>query len=507
MGTFETLLNTAVIADLKKSIGLFMPEILLIITFVIAILADLIFKKARKIAGVISLAGFLVTGIYMMNNAGASEATFMGMFAVDPFSMFFKYLFLLSGIAVTLMSFFSEELYKENRSMGEYYTLILGMTIGMFAIVGANNLIVVYLALETMSLSSYVLSGYTKEIKRASEASLKYVIYGSLSSGIMIWGISLLFGLTGSLSFFEINAALSQASGNHVALLVASLMILAGFAYKISAVPFHFWTPDVYEGAPVSITAYLSVASKAAGFAALMRFIYVGFINFDQSTSSVYNMLAIVDWKFLITVLSVITMTIGNLVALWQNNVKRILAYSGIAHAGYLLMGVVVMNQAGIIAVLIYFASYLIMNFGAFFVVQMIADKVGSEDLDEYVGMGYRAPALGTTLTIFLISLTGLPPTVGFIGKFYLFAAVLDSGLIWLAVVGVLNSVVSLYYYSKIFRNMWVRGVDNDNPNIKYSIGAQVLMYALAVPTIFYGLYATPLVAWAESSFKMLIGR
>jgi NADH-quinone oxidoreductase subunit N len=507
MGNLLSLFLEQYVADLKRSLALFVPELILAVAFVLLVIVDLIFQKSKYITGIVALVGFAATIIYMIFNPVGHSFGFWQMYVFDPFSSFFKFIFLISGFAVVLISFFSDELNKSDRTMGEYYTLILGMTLGMFVITSASNLILIYLALETMSLSSYVLAGYTKEIKRASEASLKYVIYGALSSGVMIYGISILYGLTGTFNLFELNVFLSQYQGNMLPLIVSALMILFGFGYKISAVPFHFWTPDVYEGSPVAITAYLSVASKAAGFAVFMRFLKAGFIDTTTATEQIWHLLSAVDWKFLVSVLSVLSMTVGNLVALWQTNVKRILAYSSIAHAGYMLMGVTVMSEGGYLAVMIYFFAYLFMNFGAFYVVQLIANKIGSEELDDYQGLGYRSPLLGTAMAIFLVSLTGLPPTVGFVGKLYIFQAVLNANMIWLAVIGVLNAVISLAYYAKIFRNMWLRGLDRQDEPMKYSLYAQILVYAFMVPTIYYGLFWSPIVRWAESSVLMFIGK
>jgi NADH-quinone oxidoreductase subunit N len=384
------------------------------------------------------------------------------------------------------------------------------MTFGMFLLSESINLIMVYLSLETMSISSYILAGYTKEIKRASEASLKYVIFGAVSSGIMIYGISLLYGLTGSLNLIEINQYIFSNNVNSFPLLLSGLMIVAGIGYKISAVPFHFWTPDVYEGAPITITAYLSVASKAAGFALLIRFLKMGFINTESLSglSSVWQLLGQVDWKFIIAILSVLTMTLGNLVAVWQTNLKRLLAYSSIAHAGYMLMGVVVMTDAGVLAVLVYFIVYLFMNLGAFYVVMLLANKIGSEELDDYTGIGYKAPTLSVCMVIFLISLTGLPPTAGFIGKLYIFKAVLQADYIWLAVIGILNSVVSLFYYVKIFRNMFLRGVEAGETakTFEFSAPSIIMLFIFVIPTLLFGIYYTPIVAWAESSVKIFLG-
>jgi NADH-quinone oxidoreductase subunit N len=493
--------------ELNKSIVLFRPETALVVTFIVALLADLIFRKSKNISGYIAIIGFIITGIFLFTSDVQGATAFSKMLAIDSFAQFFKFVILLSGFIVIIISFFSNELYEHGRGMGEYFTLIVGMTFGMFLLSGATNLIMIYLAIETMSISSYVLAGYTKEIRRSSEASLKYVIFGAVSSGLMIYGISILFGLTGSLNLYEINHAIAHGKTELLPLLVSGIMIIAGIGYKISAVPFHFWTPDVYEGAPVSITALLSVASKAAGFAVLIRFLKVGFFDHtNPATTEAWRLLSTIDWKFIIAILSVLTMSIGNLVAVWQTNMKRLLAYSSIAHAGYMLMGVTVMTDAGVAAVLIYFVVYLFMNLGAFFSVMLIANKLGSEDIDDYNGIGYRSPVLAVCLAIFLISLTGLPPTAGFIGKWYLFIAVIKANYIWLAVVGVLNSVVSLFYYVKVIRNMYIRGMDKGNEPLSYSAPAIIVVLLLVIPTLVLGLWFNPLVEWANKSVNLFLG-
>jgi NADH-quinone oxidoreductase subunit N len=248
------------------------------------------------------------------------------------------------------------------------------------------------------------------------------------------------------------------------------------------------------------------VASKAAGFAVLLRFLKVTFFDTQIGNQELWSFVTEIDWPYIIAILSVLTMTLGNLVAVWQTNVKRLLAYSSIAHAGYLLMGVVVLNNIGVAAVLIYFFFYMIMNLGAFFVVMLIANNINSEELDDYKGLGYRAPILGIAMTLFLISLTGLPPTAGFIGKLYIFSAVIDSGYLWLAVIGVLNSVVSLYYYVKVFKYMYLHDVDSKKPALNYSPASIIILLLLAIPTLFFGLYFTPIIEWANKSAMIFLG-
>jgi NADH-quinone oxidoreductase subunit N len=492
--------------QLLKDLTLFTPEIALTITLLAAILADLIFRRVPRVVTVIVLAGLVVTGILVLMQTGNHDSIFHSMIAVDGFAVFFKLLIVFCTIIIVVFSLGSGELNVAGRSLGEYYALLCAAALGMMLMAGASNLLMMYISLELSSMSSYLLSGYTREAPDASEASLKYVIYGSLSSGLMLYGISIIYGLTGSLELSAINQALPallvKGGTASVALLIAGVLTLAGFGYKISAVPFHFWTPDVYEGAPITLTAFLSVASKAGGFAMMIRFFKVTFIDAGSVATGVgtWETLQGFQWVDIVAVLSVLTMTVGNLVAIWQNNLKRLLAYSSIAHAGYMLMGVVVLGNDGLAAIMVYFIVYLFMNLGAFYVVMLVADKTGSEDIDTYKGLGARAPLVAVAFAVFLISLTGLPPTAGFVGKLYLFAALINHGWIWLAIVGALNSVIALYYYVRIFRNMFLRPDDQPGGRLTFSAVQVIILLVLLVPTLFFGLYFTPLVDIAQAS-------
>jgi len=488
------------VKHLGESTKYFLPETVLLITFILALIFDLIFKKSKNISAYIAIVGFIVTAVFLFLQPDKVAGVFSYSYAVDGFSRFIKFVILATSFIIVIISLFSKELYESHKKIEEYFTLIVGMTFGMFLLTGATNLILIYVAIETMSISSYILAGYTKEVKRSSEASLKYVIYGAVSSGIMIYGISLLYGLTGHLNIFQVFIYLANNQVNEILLSISGIMLIAGIGYKISAVPFHFWTPDVYEGAPVTITALLSVASKAAGFAVLIRIV----LSCLPAKIFRVEFLSSFDWQFILAIISVLTMTIGNLLAVWQTNLKRLLAYSSIAHAGYILMGIVVLNAAGISAVLIYLVVYMFMNLGAFYYVMLIANKINSEDIDDYTGIGYRAPLLGVCMAIFLVSLTGLPPTAGFIGKLYIFTALFEEGSrwVWLAVVGILNSVISLYYYVKVFRNMFVRGVDLNKEKLEFSAPSVIIMILITIPTLLFGIWFSPLISWAESSFK-----
>ncbi len=480
------------------------PETALLIGFCGILIAGLFFPKAGTKFGWLTLIVLAVAGYLLMSQAG-TRTIFNNMIAVDGFSQFFKALVLFATAIVVFSSFHLKELTVVRRSLGEYYALFLSLTLGMFLMAGASNLLMMYLSLELTSISSYILAGYTKDAQDSSEASLKYVIYGAVSSGVMLYGISILYGLTGATDIYGVQKAILLGNVNEVGLIIAGVFIIVGFGYKISAVPFHFWTPDVYEGAPITITALLSVASKAAGFAMMIRFFKVSF--FDVTVGNLlpgyWAVFQGFQWNHLLAILSVLTMTVGNLVAIWQTNMKRLLAYSSIAHAGYMLLGVVTLSNEGLAAVLIYFVVYLFMNLGAFLCVQLIANETGSEDLEDYRGLGYRAPVLGVFLTIFLLSLTGIPPTAGFVGKLYLFAALINAKLIGLAVVGVLNSVVSLYYYVRVIRNMFLRDPDTNALPVSFSNSQLVLLLILVIPTLLLGIYFGPLVDYAQASVIM----
>ena len=491
-----------------NSLYLIKPELVISVVLVIIVITDLIMDKNKKLLPYISLAGLLVAGYYVIGqfglNAFASKPTNgTGMIAVDSFGAFFKLIVILSSLFIIYFSVNSDEVKLSVSRHGEYYSLIFGMILGMFFMLSAADLILIYLSLELVSFSSYVLAGFTKNDLRNSEASLKYIIYGGVASGIMLFGISLLYGMTGSTNIYDINIILQSSNYNSLTLLLSGLLIFTGIGYKISAAPFHFWTPDVYEGAPVAITAYLSIASKAAGFALLIRFIRTTFVlGVDQY--GYWHLINFVDWKTIFIVISILTMTLGNFAALWQSNMKRLLAYSSIAHAGYILLGLTVLSNQGLTAMLIYFGIYIFMTLGAFFVVMLISNKLGTEELEDYKGLGYASPWLGISIGIFLVSLTGLPPTAGFIGKLYLFIALVDAKMIAVAVIALLNSVVSLYYYIKVLRYMYLVKVETEKPEIIVSPANIAMLVILLAPIIILGIYFTPIVDLAKYSISLV---
>jgi len=494
-----------IIASLRVSVGFFIPEIYLSLLFMLLIVVDLVAKGRKNtmlaISTLIGLAGSLVF-IYQQHSLQMGEI-FFGMYVLDEFALFFKYFSVLSGMLAVIVTMADEQFEREVKSMGEYYALIVSMVIGMIMMASSSDLMMIFLSMELVSFTAYILTGYFKRDQRSSEAALKYLVYGAVSSGLMVYGFSLIYGLTAETNLIKIGAVLAADGNAHsLLLMMASLLVIAGFGYKIGAVPFHFWTPDVYEGAPTPITAYLSVASKAAGFALLMRFFYIAIPHGTSVISSQTGN----DWITLLLILSVASMIYGNVVALWQKNVKRMLAYSSIAHAGYLLLGIIVMGKFGTQATLFYLLSYFLMNFGAFYVVILIANKTGSENLDDYRGLGKKMPLAGAALTVFLVSLVGLPPTLGFIGKLMIFSALLAKGsiYIWLALIGIMTSVISLYYYMLIPLNMYLREPRQmDEKDMNPGLFAQVLMAVLMFMTIYFGLYFAPLSDFAKYSSAM----
>ena len=488
--------------NLSQMLSYIKPEIAVSITLIVLVLLDLIFHKNKKIIPYVALVGIVVTGALLVGDFNLKGSVFPtsgenGMIAVDPFANFVKMVVLIATFLIVLFAYDSDEINKITDRLGEYYALIFGMVLGMFFLISASDLILIYLSMELLSLSSYVLAGFTKLRDRNSEAALKYLIYGAISSGLMLFGISIVYGLTGTTNLFELNTAIQNPQINLYTFAFAMVLIFAGIGYKISAVPFHYWTPDVYEGAPITITAYLSVASKAAGFALLIRFLRITFVSYnDHGTWQIIDMF---DWQTFLIVISVLTMTLGNFAALWQDNLKRMLAYSSIAHAGYMLLGVLVLTDKGVTAVLFYFVVYLIMNLGAFYIVMLIANKTGTEDINDYDGLGYTSSFLGVTLAIFLVSLTGLPPTAGFIGKFYLFVALLDAKMAIVAVIAVVNSVVSLYYYIRVLKHMYLTRNENA-PVIPVSKLAFTIVLVLSTATLLFGIYFTPISDWAKNA-------
>jgi NADH-quinone oxidoreductase subunit N len=492
--------------DLKNlaSLNYFWPELILFGTILLIGVLDLIVRSGRVLA-IIAFLGSAAALVATFDLYAAEPGwLFYRMVVLDNFSLFFK-VFALAAIILTVwISLGSNEIDQVNQ--GEYYTLLLTCGLGMIFMASASNLLTAYLSLELVSLTSYVLTGFLPHSRHSSEAALKYLIYGGVASGTMIYGMSWIFGMTGSLDYAAIHAAMAQNQLSKVALFMAFIFIMAGFGYKIVFVPFHMWSPDVYQGAPTPFTAFLSVASNAAGIAIMIRFFFPAVSRMAAGGS--WAAVAGVEWPHVLLFISMITMTVGNLCALNQKNLKRMLAYSGIAHAGYMLMGLAVLTNDGLQAILVYVVVYLIMNLGAFLVVVMIANATGNEDIDSYRGLAWRGATVpAVCLAVFLFSLTGLPPFAGFIGKFFLFAAVLKVGGVFviLALVAVANSVVSLYYYAKVVKVMFLDSPDANDKAIAVGGGNVTLLLPLTALTMIFGVYFYPLTHYASQSLRFFM--
>ncbi len=475
------------------------PEMTLIVFALAALVLDLV-KKGRdsKLVGYLTLVGLAICAWQLIGQRGDEPQTVLGLVLVDGFGGFFK-LFSVAAVAVVVVFVMNDRREREH-GIGEYFFLLLGATIGIFFMVGTTNLLLLMLGLELLSLASYSLAGFHKGDRKSAEAAMKYVVFGGLSAGLMLYGISLLYGLSGTLDLVEMGSMegglAAQMAKSPIPVAVAVVMVLAGFAYKVSVVPFHFWAPDVYEGSPTPVTTFLAVASKAAGFGALLRFIDALFMK-----EGVQEAIAAYGERIgmLIAIMAAITMTIGNLAALRQEDMKRMLAYSSIAHAGYLLIGVATMTTTGFEASMFYLAAYYFMNLGAFGVVLYFEGVTGKTSVESIKGFGPKAPLVSCVMIVFLVSLTGLPPTVGFYGKYHLFYEGYQGGYGWLVIVAALNSVVSLFYYFRIGKALFLADPAEATPRPQPAfVGFLALLSVLTVGAM---MYAAPLEAWAKASF------
>ncbi len=474
------------LSEITTSLAHFRPETLLTAALLLVVLADATLARWRGwltqalTAG--ALAGALV--LVIADRAWQGPAIWSGMAVADPLTAFFKAIAIGAALVVALAFNFRNSRELFGLGQGEFYALLLAATFSNLLLVSANDLVMLYLALEMVSLASYILVAYMKGDRLSNEASLKYLLFGAASTGAMLYGLSLLYGLTGSTRLPEIQQFLASglSGANQATLYVAAVMILAGFGFKTALVPFHFWCPDAYEGAPTPVTAYLSVAPKAAGFAILTRFFYGASLG------------ASVAWPQLLMIVSVLTMTIGNLAALTQTNMKRLLAYSSIAHAGYILMGVVALSKNGARGILVYLFAYLFMNLGAFLVVLLVHRHEGTFDLRDYPGLMRRAPVLAVTLSLFLLSLMGIPPFVGFLGKLYVFAAIIEKGraYYWFAAVGAVNAAIAAFYYARVLKAIIIDPEEQGEAKPAFKVPALdqawVIVFALA--------NLAPILAW-----------
>jgi NADH-quinone oxidoreductase subunit N len=476
------------------------PEIILTVTMVVVLLADLVFEEREKwrtstIAGL----GLLASLVPVLTLAadGSDRAMFGGAYMVDNFALLMKGLFLVAGYVTVLLS--ANYIDEGDYYQGEYYFLLLASLLGMTVMASARDLITIFVALETLSIPTYLLAGWRKHDARSNEASLKYYLVGVLASAVMLYGMSIVFGMVGGTRLSQI-AAYVQSGGGDRLFDVAVFFTLVGFAFKVSAVPFHFWAPDAYEGAPTPVTAFLSVASKTGGFVALLTLVYVGFFGRDNA------------WQPILWFLAAASMTVGNLIAMRQTNIVRMLAYSSIAQGGFILLPFAVATQgqgaatSAFDATVVYLLIYAVMNLGAFAVVIAVARKTRSGEIASYAGLFDYAPALAVTMSAFLFSLAGIPPLAGWYAKLVVFKAVLDAGTtqaVILGVVAAVNSVIALFYYARVAAMMWFRPAPaadgGSTPGVPIALGAAIAMPAVLVVAI--GIYPQLFARLGELAF------
>ncbi|KAA3653639.1 MAG: NADH-quinone oxidoreductase subunit N [Chloroflexi bacterium] len=503
------------------------PEIMLaVVLFALQIYDRVAKPQQRNRLGLFTAWGAFITllvtfGLWFLGGepsgqVGLGETLIWGgMIRHDLVTFVFRIMFLVALIITSLISMDVPRLQKI-----EYYALLITATMGFSLMGAASDLIMVYIALEMASISSYVLAGMLKTSDRSTEAGMKYFVYGAFATGIMLYGMSLVYGITGHTNFYTIAGGFSlqiptiaqaqqQFGPEGVAavqsvngvFLLAAVMIIVGFGFKISAVPFHFWTPDVYEGAPTPFTAFVSTGSKAAGFAVFIRLFTAGVFGAPNDGSA---------WWAMLVAMCIITMTLGNFAAIFQNNIKRMLAYSSIAQAGYALIGLVTMTSDGSGATMFYLLMYIFTNTAAFGVIILVSNVSQSDQMEDFYGLNRRSPYLALVMLFALLSLGGIPPTAGFVGKFFIFRAAIDAGYWWLAAIGILNAFVALYYYLNVVKYMYLYRSENESVEIPVSrpaqVGLAVSMLFIIVLGTFYASPAFDLTREAATAFYTLIG-
>jgi NADH-quinone oxidoreductase subunit N len=476
-------------------LGMIEPLLIVSIVGILLLLVDLLLPHGKKhLSAYLALGGVLYAMVRTAAQWGMSQTGYSGMAVLDNLSTLFNLLFLGStGIVILLSMPF---LRKDNVEHSEYYSLLLFATVGMMILAASLDLITLFLGIEVLSISLYILAGYRRDSDASNEAAMKYFLLGAFASSVLLYGIALVYGATGTTNLARIADAASGAAGPiPEGLLFAGVaLILVGLAFKVAAAPFHMWTPDVYEGAPTPITAFLSAGPKAAAFAAILRVFFVGFGPIQA------------EWDTILSVIAALTMTIGNVAAIAQTNVKRMLAYSSIAHSGYVLIGVVAGGATGGTAAVFYLLAYVAMNLGAFAVIVLLEHKgQRGEELRDYGGLGFRYPLIGALLSLFMISLSGIPPTVGFTGKLYLFGAAVQSGHVLLAVIGVLNSAISVFYYLRLMVLMYMREAQETMPAIRVPATLALVLLVTAAATLWPGLFPGAWLDAAREGVKALL--
>ncbi len=471
------------------------PEMILTAFGFLVLLLGVFTEKGEKkgYLGILSLMGIVIAFFFTLPLMGSNQIGFEGMFISDGFTLFFKILFLIIAFLTTLISMGYAR--REGFELGEYYALILFATLGMMLMAAGSHLITIFLGLETMSISIYILAGIMREDRRSVEAALKYFLLGAFATGFLLYGMALIYGATGSFYLKEVASYIASKNllGNPMILMSLAFLTI-GFGFKIASVPFHMWTPDVYEGAPTSITAFMATGVKAAGFAALIRVFFSALPAFRP------------DWTSIMWVIALATMTLGNIIAISQTNIKRMLAYSSIAHAGYILVAFVAGNDLGTSGILFYLMAYAFMNLGAFTCVILLGKK-GEENtlINDYAGVGFKYPLLAASMTIFLLSMAGIPPLGGFMAKFYVFSAAVKSKFYWLAILGVLNSAISVYYYLRVTVLMYFRESEREITGLQFSPASVIALILAVIGTLYMGIFPANVLTLAQRSIAGLM--
>jgi NADH-quinone oxidoreductase subunit N len=478
------------LAELTANLAKILPLVIVIVWACALLLVDLFIPKERKAwTAILAAVGMLIAMGFSIAQTGINTEAFEGMIQVDGFGQFLTILVLGSGLVAVMLSY--DYLTRLDIQHGEYYVLLMFSISGMILMALAADLIVIFLALELLSIPLYVLAGFARPRPESEEAAIKYFLLGAFASGFLVYGVAIVFGATGYTGLNDIFQAVQSGSVDLTLLAVGAALVLVGLGFKVAAVPFHMWTPDVYQGAPSSVTAFMAVGAKVGGFAALMR-IFV----------SSFGVLA-VDFTGVLWGLAALTMILGNVVAIAQKNIKRMLAYSSIAQAGYILMALVPYGQEDVIggaiaAALFYLLAYAFMNFAAWAVVITLEKAEGKGlEIQDYSGLGRKYPILAAIMTISMLSFTGVPPTLGFVGKFYLFRAVVDGGFVGLALIGVLTSLVSAYYYLRVVVNMYMRSGD---PAVQRNNWVYLTAVTAGIAIIVLGIFSLPLLTWAANA-------
>jgi NADH-quinone oxidoreductase subunit N len=464
-----------------------LPQVIVALAALVVLVLDVLVPRDRTevLAGV-TLASLGLSAAAAWYLWGATGTAYSGMLATDNLALYFC-LLLLGGAALSVLLSWGY-LKREGISYGEFYTLILLAVAGMMLLAASADLLMVFLSIETLSLALYILVGFARAREASEEAALKYFLLGAFASAFLVYGIALIYGATGTTRLADLAAGAGANPLSNPLLLAGAVMVLVGFAFKLALVPFQMWTPDVYEGAPTPVTAFMSVATKAAAFAALFRLVFYALPSLSA------------EWAPLLAVLAVLTMTAGNLAAIVQRNIKRMLAYSSIAHAGYILVAVIAGGELGQTSVLFYLAVYTFMNVGAFAVVEALERREEGLELSDYAGLARRAPLLAAAMALFMFSLAGFPPTAGFFAKFYVFNAAVQSGYAWLAVVGVLNSLLGVVYYVGVIVTMYMREPGKSNLAVNVSGALALALVIAAVSTLALGLLPSPLLELARQA-------